>query len=236
VRVVLFDCDGVLINSEDLIEEAQQEAYAAFGLDLSLDFIRANLTGLAYEEYMRRRAEVYAEGTGRTLPEDYQARLQEIFAEKAKARLRTIDGMPELLQALQDAGVPFAVASNSGINGLQKKLQQAGLHGLFDPHIYSRDHVARGKPAPDVYLHALARLGDFDPADAIVVEDSPPGVQAGVAAGMHVIGFARHGATQAAGLRAAGARDIVTAANDLKTRVFQLLGRTPPPAAPGPQP
>ena len=236
MQLVIFDCDGVLINSEDLIEESQQEAYAAFGLDLSMEFIRANLTGLSYEDYMRRRAEVYAERTGRDLPDEYQQRLQDIFIEKAKDRLRAIEGVPELLQALSDAGVPFAVASNSGINGLQKKLQGTGLHGFFDPHIYSRDHVAKGKPAPDVYLHALAQLGDFDPADAIAVEDSPPGVQAGVAAGMHVIGFARHGVAQAAGLRAAGANEVVTTANELKTRIFQLLGRPAPSAQPAPGP
>ncbi len=236
MKLVLFDCDGVLINSEDLLEEAQQEAYASFGLDLSTAFIRANLTGLAYDDYMRKRAEIFTQRTGRDLPVEYQKKLQDIFAEKAALRLRALDGVAELLQALTDAGVPYAVASNSGFNNLQKKLQMTGLHGMLDPHIYSRDHVTKGKPAPDVYLHALAKLGDFDPADAIVVEDSAPGAQAGVAAGMHVNGFARHGAVQEAALRAAGAHDVVTGPNELKTRIFQLLGLTLLAAQPAPGP
>lgn len=237
MRVVLFDCDGVLINSEDLIEESQQEAYAAFGLDLSLEFIRAHLTGLEYNDYMRRRAEVFTEHTGRALPDEYQDRLQEIFNEKARQRLEAIDGIPELLQELIAAGIPMAVASNSGIPGLNKKLHHIGLHGLFDPHIYSRDHVPRGKPAPDVYLHAMAQLGPhFDPSECIVIDDSPPGVRAGVAAGMHVIGFARHGQAQADGLRAAGAHEVVGSGNELKQRLFQLLGLPGPSARPAPQP
>ena len=236
-KLVLFDCDGVLINSEDLIEESQQEAYAFFGLSLSLEFIRAQLTGLEYNDYMRRRAEVFTEYTGRALPDGYQDKLQEIFNEKATARLQAIDGIPELLQALTDAKIPVAVASNSGIPGLNKKLHHIGLHSVFFPHIYSRDHVRRGKPAPDVYLHAMEQLGEeYAPDDCIVIDDSPPGVKAGVAAGMHVIGFARHGTAQAAGLLAAGAAEVVGSGNELKQRLFQLLGLSRPSAAPAPQP
>jgi HAD superfamily hydrolase (TIGR01509 family) len=236
-KLVLFDCDGVLINSEDLIEESQQEAYAFFGLSLSLEFIRAQLTGLEYSDYMRRRAEVFTEYTGRALPEGYQEKLQAIFNEKAKTRLQAIDGIPELLKALSDAEIPLAVASNSGVKNLNDKLKLIGLQSIFFPHIYSRDHVPRGKPAPDVYLHAMTELGkQYRPDDCIVIDDSPPGVKAGVAAGMHVIGFARHGTAQAKGLMAAGASEVVGSGNELKQRLFQLLGLSGPAVTPAPQP
>ena len=236
MQLVIFDCDGVLVNSEDLADEAHQQAYAEYGVDFPLDDIRAMFTGLGREDYLRAHEDVFRRVAGQGVPAAFHGRLLDIFNEKAQTRLCAIDGIPELLQALTDAGVPFCVASNSGVAELNRKLEATGLYGFFDPHIYSREHVARGKPAPDLFLYAARETGGIDPAQCIVVEDSRPGVQAGVAAGMHVIGFGRQSPTQGAGLMDAGAKETVTTGNELKQRIFQLLERPLPPARPAPQP
>jgi HAD superfamily hydrolase (TIGR01509 family) len=106
--------------------------------------------------------------------------------------MRVIEGVPDLLASLSNAGIPFGVASNSSLGSLKNKLNLLGLYPLFEPHIFSKDMVSNPKPAPDLFLHAgRTMLGDdFDPACCAVVEDSIPGATAGVAAHMHVFGYA----------------------------------------------
>jgi beta-phosphoglucomutase-like phosphatase (HAD superfamily) len=137
--------------------------------------------------------------------------------------------MAALLLRLKAEGVPFAVASNSQMDRLEIKLRKVGLYDLFAPHIYSRDHVAHAKPAPDMYQYAAARLG-VDPADCVVVEDSAPGLTAGVAAGCHVIGFTGNYLDPdlaAVFLQAAGAAETAATVDRLTERVAALLGLPP---------
>ncbi|HET6449350.1 MAG TPA: HAD-IA family hydrolase, partial [Conexibacter sp.] len=119
-------------------------------------------------------------------------------------QLRPVRGVVDALDALDAAGIPSCVASSGDHERIRRGLRAAGLLDRFpDAAIFSVEDVAHGKPAPDLFLHAAERMG-FAPADTVVVEDSAAGVQAGVAAGMRVLGYAPDGNDQSA-LRAAGA-------------------------------
>ncbi|HMD11419.1 MAG TPA: HAD-IA family hydrolase, partial [Marmoricola sp.] len=131
--------------------------------------------------------------------QDLVPRLTAIF----DAELTPVDGIPALLDALAQKGVPTCVASSGLPDGIRRKLDRTGLREHFGDRISSASEVEHGKPAPDLFLLAAGRMG-VTPARAAVVEDSVPGVQAGVAAGMAVYGFAG-GLARAEDLHAAGA-------------------------------
>ena len=106
--------------------------------------------------------------------------------ERIPNELLPVDGVADVLAALE---MPFAVASSSSVHKLRLSLDTCALTRFFDGHIYSAEQVARGKPAPDVFLLAASQIGS-DPADTVVVEDSPAGITAARRAGMRAIGFA----------------------------------------------
>ncbi|QGX96966.1 HAD family phosphatase [Roseovarius faecimaris] len=184
---VLFDCDGVLVDSETLVLPLLRDDLATYGLDLSLNevteiFVGGTIAGDADQ----------ARALGAALPEDWVARFyKKMFAVLAE-RVEPIPGAGPLVESLIAAGVRLAVASNGPMAKMEITLSRSRLWDRFAPHIYSAHDVARPKPAPDVYLHAAARLG-VAPAECVVVEDSASGARAGRAAGMRVIGFARVG-------------------------------------------
>jgi len=198
---VIFDCDGVLVDSEVLAAPILAALLTELGLPTTAADIDRELKGRSWEHGLsvirarRDGAEPWPE-----LRERYRAALFEAF----DAELRPIAGVAEALDALDAAGVPYCVASSGDHERIRRGLRGAGLLDRFpDAAIFSADDVAHGKPAPDLFLHAAARMG-FDPAATLVVEDSEAGVRAGVAAGMRVLGYAPAPAA-AAMLAAAGA-------------------------------
>jgi HAD superfamily hydrolase (TIGR01509 family) len=146
---------------------------------------------------------------GRKLPDDFDAQLLSATMRRFAAELQPIPGILETLRALKKRK---CVASSSRLERVRASLEITGLLGCFEPHLFSAFDVPRGKPAPDIFLHAAARMG-VATSECIVIEDSPRGVEAAVAAGMPAIGFAgaRH-ATPELGrsLIAAGARSVIT--------------------------
>jgi len=208
-RAVIFDCDGVLVDSEVLAIRGERAALAAMGLHY------------APEEYARRFIGLHDDAYFDALRADFEARLRALppddLAERVLAARRAemaglvaIDGAADALRAAA-AVARIAVASSSRAHHLNGKLERTGLHRLVAPHIYSADLVARGKPAPDIFLYAAEKLG-VAPREAIVLEDSENGVKAGVAAGMTVWGFLGGGhmrAEDGARLAAAGAARLV---------------------------
>ena len=138
---------------------------------------------------------------GGPLPDDWLARSRSRYTEAFARELRPIDGIEDALDAISAA---TCVASSSEPDELAYKLELTGLYERFAGRIFSAVEVRNGKPAPDLFLHAAARMG-VDPADCVVVEDSVYGVRAGVAAGMTVHGYAG-GLTAEPELAAAGAR------------------------------
>lgn len=181
VRLVIFDCDGVLVDSEPISVAVLRETIAGAGGDIGEDD--------AYRLFLGRSMASIAE----TLTADFgleltaahlEAMRRRLFA-RFKAELVPIDGIGEALAAL---GVPFCVASSSQPDRIRLSLDLAGLRELFEPHVFSSAMVENGKPAPDLFLHAASRMGAA-PRDCVVVEDSPAGVEAARRAGMAVLAY-----------------------------------------------
>lgn len=199
---VLFDLDGVLIDSEGLIGGLWHEVLREHGLDLPAPEVAARTVGRTFGPVLDDLRLAY----GWAAPADFQERLGGRL-NGALGAVQAIEGARLTLERLRAAGIPLAVASNSAQERLHLKLGAAGLANLV-PHAFCPADVGgRGKPLPDLYLHAAAAL-DVSPADCLVVEDSAPGAAAGAAAGAQVWGLLAGGHVHpdtAAGLRAAGA-------------------------------
>lgn len=217
---VIFDMDGVLVDSELVVGRIEAEMLAALGADITLDEIVRNFMGLSDATM----AEALRRDWGVELPEGFDAeRTARTYAAFATG-LDAVPGIEGVLDALASTDIALAVASSSAPDRIERSLGLTGLAHHFDGHLYSAAMVARGKPAPDLFLYAAARLGAA-PADCVVVEDSPSGVRAGVAAGMRVIGFtaAGHCTPDHADRLAQAGADVVAATGDELTAT--LTGR-----------
>lgn len=186
-EAVIFDCDGVLVDSEVLAIKGERGALEAFGLAYSPEDYVRNFVGLhdgAFFEALRRD---YRDAFEREAPEDFEEKILEGRGRERHA-LKIIAGADAALKAARRAAGRVGVASSSRAHFLKSKLERTGLYDLAGPHVYSADLVAHGKPAPDIFLYTAEKLG-ADPARCLVLEDSENGVKAGRAAGMTVWGF-----------------------------------------------
>ncbi len=179
--LLIFDCDGVLIDSEILSAQVDSEILKEYGYEISPRDLAERFAGLTTE----RIFEMVGEEMGRSFPGDVLSRVKRETDLKLRREVQPIPGVNEMLDQLDD---PRCICSNSRSERLEVSLTKAGLWDRFRPYIFSAQDVGRGKPAPDVFLHA-AKVFETEPADAIVVEDSVAGVTGAVAAGMRVIGF-----------------------------------------------
>jgi HAD superfamily hydrolase (TIGR01509 family) len=180
-QLVIFDCDGVLIDSEVLANRANVEFLSRLGVSLTLEAYMQQFVGLSRREEL----EVLARNYGVVFPDDYEVALSQYKRTLFERELQAIAGVEDLLQQLP---LPKAVASGSSLERLEHTLKLTGLWPAFAPHIYSTALVAKGKPAPDIFLYTAEKLS-VAPECCLVIEDSVPGVQAAVAAGMTVVGF-----------------------------------------------
>jgi len=206
----IFDCDGVLVDSEVLATRIESQLLRDVGVELTPESIAEAFIGLSDAE-MHSRIEA---AWGVTLPEDLTvrraARLDEVF----RTELRAVPGIVGVLEALDGLR---CVASSSAPDRIRTSLAVTGLEKFFGTDVFSAGSVERGKPAPDLFLHAADAM-KTDPARCVVIEDSTPGVAAGLAAGMRVVGFtgASHCVpTLADQLREAGAQKIAADAETL---------------------
>jgi HAD superfamily hydrolase (TIGR01509 family) len=179
--LVIFDCDGVLIDSEVIFGRVLGECLIAGGFQISI--AEAMMLGIG-KNRLTLTAEVEAR-FGLPLPEGFFETMRARVDIAFERELRVIPGIEELLAALQ---VPRCVASNSHLERVRHALAVTRLLPLFEPHVFSASQVARGKPAPDLLLFA-ARQFDARPEECVVVEDSTTGVEAAIAAGIPVVGF-----------------------------------------------
>jgi HAD superfamily hydrolase (TIGR01509 family) len=196
--LVIFDCDGVLVDSETLQTELLLELAGELGFSLprteALDRFRgANLTDVV---------SLIEAQIGRPTPEDFVPVMRKRQAELFTRELRAVDGIHEALAALP--GLPRCVASSGPVAKIRLSLALTGLTDAFGEHIFSGYDIGSWKPAPDLFLHAAARMG-ASAAGCVVVEDSVIGVQAAVAARMRVLGFAGIEASRGRALAEAGA-------------------------------
>ncbi|MEU7058748.1 HAD family phosphatase [Streptomyces sp. NPDC046197] len=185
VELVVFDNDGVLVDSERLANALLAEMLTEAGLPTTLEESIRTYMGGSFAR-VRQLAE---ERLGRELPAGFQERYRQRLFDALGSRLRPVAGAHELLESLSAGGTRFCVASSSQRDRLELTLRVTGLAPLLADRVFSADEVAEGKPAPDLFLHAADRMA-ADPATTLVVEDSPLGVQAARAAGMRVVGFA----------------------------------------------
>ena len=180
--LVIFDCDGVLIDSERLAVKVDVRVLAELGWPLSEAEVIERFMGRSDRE---ARATIEAH-LGRPLRDDWQDRVKRLYHETFAAELAPVEGV---LEALDRIALPSCIASSATHEHLKYTLSLTGLYERFAGRIFSVDDVARGKPAPDLFLHAAAQMG-AEPVSCVVVEDSRPGVAAARAAGMRVLAFA----------------------------------------------
>ncbi len=180
--LVIYDCDGTLIDTETLYGEVSLAACHALGLtNWTIDHYVDSIVGIPWSDGVK----IIEAAHGRALPADFEQKIEDAVALRLESELRALPGVREALEAI---GGRRCVASSTSLAPLRRNLAITGLIDLFDPHIFSASQVARGKPHPDVFLHAAAQLGAQAQA-CLVIEDSVPGVRAAIAAGMRVVGF-----------------------------------------------
>jgi HAD superfamily hydrolase (TIGR01509 family) len=181
-QLVIFDCDGVLVDSERLAVRVESRFLTELGWPLTEAEVVERFLGHT-DQYMD---EAIQARLGDRLPPDWKERFQRRYREAFAAELQPVDGV---LEALDRVTVPTCVASSGSHDKLRFTLAHTGLYERFEGRIFSGYEVASGKPAPDLFLHAAARMG-ADPARCAVVEDSHAGVLAARAAGMRAFGYA----------------------------------------------
>ncbi|MFN3525320.1 MAG: HAD family hydrolase [Paracoccus sp. (in: a-proteobacteria)] len=224
IRAVIFDLDGCLVDSERMSLAALATEMSAAGLSVTPDDLRKQFLGVSIQTIRDH----VATATGHPCPPGFVARFEERLLDSyAVQGLALIDGVPELLQGLRDAGIATAIATGGSVTRMTATLRIAGLADYFQGRAFSADQVERGKPAPDLFLLAATSLGI--PATACaVMEDSPHGIAGAKAACMHAVGFT--GGSHLDGmrddhahrLREAGACPVLP---DLSTMMAALLTR-----------
>lgn len=194
VELVIFDCDGVLVDSERLSVEVDRRVLAEFGWHLTHEQILHRFVGRSSAHF---RAEL-EEHLKRSLPDDWEEPYLQWYADAFERDLVAVPGVEDALDR-----IPWStcVASSGPHEKLRHTLGLTGLRARFEGRIFSATEVAEGKPAPDLFLHASSRMG-VPPERCVVIEDSRFGVAAARAAGMHAFGYAG-GLTPAEWLRGA---------------------------------
>ena len=221
--MVIFDCNGVLVDSEPIVSAVLAESLTRAGFPVDADT-------LALRYHGRRAADVFASieatiktATGKKLPPNFASGVSAETMRRFRTELRAL---PHVAHALAWVRGPKAVASSSPHDRLRAGLDAAGLLRYFEQRLFSASDVPNGKPAPDLFRFAAGRL-QVDPASCIVIEDSVPGVAAAVAAGMTAIGFV--GGNPMPGRLAqdlvdAGARTVIADMRVLKATITDIRG------------
>jgi HAD superfamily hydrolase (TIGR01509 family) len=207
--LLIFDCDGVLVDSEPLACKVDADVLTDLGLPYSADDIARQFVGKSMKDMIARIEADHA----CTLPDDFAEQINRALFARFETDLQPIADVREAILSLP---YPRCVASSSVPERIALSLRVTGLADLFD-NVFSATQVPRGKPAPDLFLHAAHHMG-VSPEECLVVEDSPAGVQAALAANMRVIGFTgggHCGPEHADKLRQAGASNIIKRMADL---------------------
>ena len=217
--MVIFDCNGVLVDSEPLATAILSQEFTRAGFPLTQDVIARYFTG-------RRPSDIVAEvenASGRRLPPNFIGAIASVILRRFRSELRATHHAGHALSWLRG---PKCVASSSSHERIRVSLECTGLIRFFDANLFSASDVRKGKPAPDLFLYVAGKLR-VKPSECIVVEDSPVGVAASVAAGMTAIGFVggSHAGNQLENqLRSAGARTVISDLRALKSTIIDLRG------------
>lgn len=179
--LIIFDCDGVLVDSEVISCRVHAEVLTRHGYPITADEVLARFLG---RSALAASREVEAE-LGRPLPDDFDAQLKAALFEEFAVSLQAV---PHVAEALAAIAAPICVASSGTPDKIRTSLTRTGLLPQLAPHIFSATQVAHGKPAPDLFLFAATQMG-AEPSRCLVIEDSVPGITAARAAGMTAFGF-----------------------------------------------
>jgi len=198
--LVIFDCDGVLVDSERLTVAVEARVLTQLGWPHTNDDVVSHWMGRTSAEQLSEVTDRLGPEAARSFDEQTTAELEEVF----ERELRVVAGVEAVLDTLAGAGVSTCVASSGSHAKMRSTLGLTGLYDRFSGRIFSADEVTHGKPAPDLFLHAARAMGAH-PSESVVVEDSVYGVRAAVTAQMDVYGFAG-GLTSATALAEAGAQ------------------------------
>ncbi|NVK81556.1 HAD family hydrolase [Streptomyces morookaense] len=185
VELVIFDCDGVLVDSESIAARINVRLGAELGWPMSEAEVVERFMGRSAASI---RTDIVAH-IGEERATVWEERFWTLHQEAMDAELTAVPGIAEALDAIEAAGLPTCVASSGTHEKMRHTLGITGLYGRFEGRIFSATEVAHGKPAPDLFLHAAAAMG-VAPAACVVVEDSKYGVQAARSAGMRSLGYA----------------------------------------------
>jgi HAD superfamily hydrolase (TIGR01509 family) len=198
LRLVIFDCDGVIVDSEPVANRITAAACTALGWTMTAEEADRNFLGMTLSDMVP----VIEARVGYRLPAEWQTSLTMALVAAMAAEATPIPGAIDALHATSTLGLPWRIASNSSHEEMRAKFARIGIADLVAGRVHSHRDVARGKPAPDLFLAAAAAEG-VAPTECVVIEDSQPGVRAAIAAGMDCLGHAPH--SDGAALRALGA-------------------------------
>lgn len=220
--LIIFDCDGVLVDSEVIACRVDADSLTRHGYPITADQVLDRFLGRSMRQV---RLEVEAE-LGRSLPDDFSTQLLEELYRSFVAELKAV---PHIHATLDTIAQPACVASSSSHERMRISLGRTGLYDRFAPHIFSATQVRNGKPAPDLFLFAAEQMA-MSPKQCLVIEDSAPGIAAARAAGMTVLGF--HGGSHcrpgyADRLHAAGAAIVFNDMRQLPALIEQIEASRP---------
>ncbi len=182
---VIFDCDGVIVNSEAICQKVEMACLAEIGLVFEQQEYSDRFLGSGRHEYYAALDVEHQKRLGRPLPTSVLTTMHERSWPEIETKLMAVAGIETALRSIT---LPVAVASGSSEESLAKKLRKVGLHDIFAPHIYSADLVERGKPSPDIFLYAAEQLS-VAPEKCVAIEDSINGILSARRAGMIAVGF-----------------------------------------------
>ena len=203
--LVIFDCDGVHVDREPITNRIFADMLRELGLNLSKEEVYERFLGRTMSDCV----DLVSAQLGRALPSDFVERYHARTKVALEAELKCVAGVAGVIESMQ---LPFCVASSGEHEKMRTTLGITGLLPHFEGKLFSATEVAKGKPAPDLFMHAAARSG-VAPSRCLVIEDSPAGVKAGIAAGMTVFGYAA--LTKPDVLRDAGAHRVFSSMSEL---------------------
>ena len=182
-KCIIFDCDGTLVDSEEITNEIIAEMAGELGVKMTGEEATATFGGKTLDAVLYKMREL----SGKEIPDDWLPRLIKRVSEVWKTELKPVNGVRELLESLE---IPICVASNGKPIHINQSLRMTGLHDFFDGNIFSASDIGVPKPAPDLFLYAAEKMG-FKPEQCVVIEDSIPGVMAANHAKIKVYGLVK---------------------------------------------
>jgi HAD superfamily hydrolase (TIGR01509 family) len=182
-KCIIFDCDGVLVDSEKISAQVFQKMVSELGCDLDFETVLEQITGTSMKENLK----FFTEKVGHDLPENFESEFRSRSYEAFKTELKPVKGIHSILNKIT---VPYCTASSGPQKKIRLNLTTASLIDKFDNNIFSSYDIGSWKPEPDIYLYAAKQMG-FQPHECAVIEDSIAGVKSAIAGGFDVFGYVK---------------------------------------------